>query len=239
MSCEAQAQIVDRFIRFGSALDLPSLLVKMTPNSVDATATAEDDPVEVWDDLSGNNYDATETTNEPQLHLVSGERQVDFVTANDDFLSIAHANVDLTPGTDEFTIVVKLGDETPNASNYQCLFCKAQLNFFTSAQYAAYTSGGLTNYWIGGDRHTLSSNDWVAEDIIFMVVRTDGADIYINNVKVLDNVSVGTDTTSNDLILGATYQGATANLDVPLSYYLMYTDDLTTDQLTAIYNEIN
>lgn len=218
----------------GSPIDLASLYIKLTPESIDASAVSEDDPIGEWTDLA-NGYDATSATNQPQLHIEGGERQVDFVKANTDFLSIPHANTNFIPGTDTFTIIVKIAD----FRDQRYPFMKGQINIASSGQYGMELYSTYAYFVIGGTRHYYDTTYVADEDIYFMVVRDDGMDVYKNNAKILDNVSVGTNTTTNDLILGASYLGATQNFDGALSYFLMYNDELTPSELTDIYNYID
>lgn len=231
--------IVDAYTPFGTTpsstpLDLPSLHIKLTPESIDASAVSEDDAIAEWTDLA-NGYDATSATNQPQLHIESGQRQVDFVKANADFLSIPHANTNFIPGTDEFTIIIKIADF--RGERYP--FMKGQINIASSGQYGMELYSTYAYFVIGGTRHYYDATYVADDDIFAMVIRTTGMDVYQNNVKILDNVSVGTNTTTNDLILGASYLGATQNFDGIVSYYLMYNAELTPTELTDIYNYID
>lgn len=231
--------IVDAYTPFGSTptgtpLDLPSLYIKLVPESIDAAAVSEDDPISEWTDLA-NGYDATSATNQPQLHIEGGQRQVDFVKANGDFLSIPHANTNFIPGTDAFTIIVKVAD----FRDQRHIFMKGQINISASGQYGIEAYSTYAYFVIGGTRHYYDSTYITDGDIIAMVIRTDGMDVYINNTKVLDDVSVGTTTTTNNLMLGSSYQGATNNFDGIVSYFLMYDAELTPTELTDIYNYID
>ena len=219
-------------------LDLPSLLVELNPDSIDATAVTEDDAITEWVDVK-NGFDATETTTPPQLHIEGVERQVEFVSANLDFLSIPSTNVNFVPQTDEFTIILKNSHSIDAATVSQGLVMKAQLNLSASCQYGIYTVSGTLRANVGGVDIYNNTLDPVAEEILALVVRTSGADFYRNNVKVADNIAIGTATTTNDLIIGSRYTGASWNLNGSLSHVSIYNAELTPTELTNIYNEIN
>jgi hypothetical protein len=220
-----------------SAIDLPSLVVKLTPNGVDATATVNGNDVDVWNDESGNGLHATNTgTNSPELLIEGGERHVRF--DGTDFLTFGQpAALNFVGGTDEFTIIVKLGATVTNGN--QVLVAKAQINMTTTGQYAIHLQSNLRRYHVGGNI-SYGGTDWAADDIITMVARTTGKDAYVNNVS--DGVSddpVGTATVTNDVLIGARYDGTSYPLNGTLAYVLIYNAELTPTELTAIYNEIN
>ena len=139
-------------------------------------------------------------------------------------MSIADANVDFVPGTDEFTIIIKVEDFRGNGH----VFSKGQINMASSGQYVFRYFTSYVEFYIGGTYHYYDSTSFVDGDIIAMVVRTDGMDVYQNNTKIINNGSVGTNTTTNDLILGASFEGATNPWGGSMSYFLMYNAELTT-----------
>lgn len=217
-------------------IDLPSLIVKLTPESIDPLAVNEGDPIGVWIDLK-NGYNATSAgVSRPTLHLQGGKKQVRFTSTNGSFLTFGDISaLNLIPQTDEYTIIIKIG-ETITTGVVQDLLSKRQLAATTyqirignSASAASVSFGnGVT----GGGPH------WISQQVISTVVRTDGYDLYRDNFKNVNNNAVGSSTTTNNMIIGSAYQGASSNLNGDLTHLLIYSEALTEQQLTDIYNHL-
>ncbi|WP_394749475.1 hypothetical protein [Spongiimicrobium salis] len=221
---------------FRSALDLPSLIVKQTPETIDPTAVNEGDVVSVWNDSqSGFNATAT-TTTRGTLHIENGERQILF-DGVDDFYTYGNVpQLDFTPGTDEFTIVLKIGHAVNTTKNQQ-LISKAQLNTTTSGQYSISLVSSIQRYYAGGQQ-SIESAVFAPGDVIIMIVRTTGMDVYRNDVQIVTNGAVGTVTTSNNVLLGSRFDGTTHNFEGSLSHVAIFNAATTAQEASAIYNEI-
>ncbi|WP_394749528.1 hypothetical protein [Spongiimicrobium salis] len=221
---------------FQSALDLPSLVVKQTPETIDPTAVNEGDVVSVWND-SQSGFNATAaTTTRGTLHIENGERQILF-DGVDDFYTYGNVpQLDFTPGTDEFTIVLKIGHAVSQTKTQQ-LIAKAQLNSTSSGQYSISLISSTQRYYAGG-LQSIESTAFAAGDVIVMVVRTTGMDVYRNDVLIVDNEPVGTATTSNDLLLGARFDGSSHNYEGSFSHIAIFNDAISRSEITEIFNEI-
>ena len=209
---------------------------RFSPLSIDPSASSQDDAVTVWNNLNTSgvgNMAMTDTT----LHIESGERQVNF-TGGNKFGTILNANFNPVPGTDEFSIMFKIGHQGSPAGQSQQIIGKSQLNMVTSGQFALFQQSGSARFDIGGTSH-IQGTEWVAGDTCVMTVRTDGMDVYKNNVKILDNVAVGTVSTTEDTRIGGRYQGAHFNYTGTLSHVYLKTSAVDAAEATAVHNWMN
>lgn len=202
------------------------------PTSIGAGTEAEDDALTVWNNINTSGI-SDMTLSGVILHVESGQRQVDF--DGDGFGSIPDADVDYVPGTDAFTIAGRIGYDGMGSGTSECVFAKAQLNMSTTSQYALWQQSSIRRINVGGTQQT-NGTIFNAGDIFVLTVRTTGADLYINNTKVLDNVAIGTVTTTNDLIIGARNDGSSFETSASLSHFYIKNQAIDATEATALYD---
>lgn len=89
-------------------LDIGNIVAWWDRDGIDSSATLDADPVDTWTDAIGGRVLNKVTGTQPELEVSGGKRAVRFDNTNG--LRIAEwAGADFVPGTNAFSIVVKLG----------------------------------------------------------------------------------------------------------------------------------
>lgn len=169
-----------------------SPLVFYSPTSIDSSATLDGDPVTIWEDISGNNLDAT-SVGSITLN-VSSNRQVEFNGSS--YFDIPNdASLNLVGGTDEFTLVLREGDVQSLSSGY--LIGKASTGPFTVQYGIAYGGDILNGIYVGNTLSGFTNLPSGPNRLIIAVVTTTTVNVWINGIKVLTDGPVGTSVTNS------------------------------------------
>jgi len=223
---------------------LDSLVAYFDSNAsnTDGAAVSNGDEVSTWVNRytgAGTAGDATSVSgNRPQLKISGGDRLIDFTAANVDYLTVAKANVDFVGGTDEFTIIIEVGDEDIDTSVSQHMMAIAGFAPTTNHQYAIYVTGGGLRFNVGGGDITYTIATLTAGSIIELVVNTSTFEGYVNGTQVGTTTAVGTNTWTSDLKISGRNDGTSLPLDVSLRTVLIYNAELTPAERSEIRNFI-
>ncbi|BFP40460.1 hypothetical protein FGF1_13050 [Flavobacteriaceae bacterium GF1] len=228
----------DSFTLVTDPTDSPNYVGRFDPTSIDAIATVEDDPVTVWNNLNTSGV-GNIAFNNSILHIEGGQRQVDLSGTAGSFGTIPNANVNYVPGTDEWTIAGRIGYDGAAAGVQQVIIGKIQLNFSASGQYAVYQQSGLLRGIIGGTTTFGPSADWSTGDTFVLTVRTTGFDLYRNDVLIITNGTLGVNTTTNDLIIGARFDGQSNNFSGSFSHIYIKNQAIDSTEASTLHNHMN
>lgn len=207
-----------------------SPVIYLNNTTIDATATGEGDPVTEWTDLSGNGYDANSVVN-PELHLEGSDRQVTF-NGSDDWMTITNdTDFDFTPGTDEFTIIFRLGE---NAASAGYAFGKANAST-GSREYVLVLSSSETRYYIGGTQAAASGYP-PANALLIAVIDTGGISVWQDGSLIINDATIGTGTTTGgtDLNIGTRSDGSGTIWNGDLDLFAVIPTAISTGERTAI-----
>ena len=184
-----------------SILDTSPVLYMPTSNIQSATNT-DGEPIISWDDVTGN-ADVV-VVNSPVFFNGAGS-QVQWVTnARFDVEDIAA--LDFTPGTDEFTIIVREGDDLSGTNRY--LLSKAD-DTGTGRQYAIFKgSGDVVQYVVGGLAGPSFGLPPFNNRLHILVVKTTGMDAWVDGLQKYFSQSIGTNTATNQVNVGARTNGS-------------------------------
>ncbi len=219
------------------SFDISGLVFRMDETSVDATATVEANDTDIWTDLINGNNATNTGTDSPELHITSGSvRQVTFDGSND-FLRVGSpAVLDFAPTTDEFTIVVKLGENISASGGY--FLCKSDNSSTASSnrQYGLGYDNGDIFCFVGGtdSRGTKTAS---SGELVIMTVSTTALNVWSNTTQVITDASIGNNTTTGNLIIGARTDGSGAHFNGDLQAVLMYDRVITAQEITDMQNQ--
>ena len=177
----------------------PTWIIVMDSTSLDPTATVDTDPLNSWDDLSGNGNDFTQTsTNRPELDIVGGEKEVNFDDAAAQYFDAPNNSLgELVLGTDEATFIVKEGNITASLGAF---FSKSVAG--SERNYIMYRSNNVDNTYIniGGSIASYGAGagvpTGVTDRVWVLTVSTSVYNLYVDGVQVATDVSF--DTTYDD-----------------------------------------
>ncbi|MEO0573040.1 MAG: fibronectin type III domain-containing protein, partial [Bacteroidota bacterium] len=177
-----------------------------SPASIDPSVTTEGNSVTVWNDEI-NAYNGTSAGGAaPTLNISpGGQRQVRF-NGTDSWFNVGQiAAMNFQGGTDEFTIVVQLGENPGTQGSW---FTKAGASS-GSRQYTLYnpSTGDDVQYLVGGTGVSVDNN-LSGGDLIILEVTTTDATLSINGVDVITGGAIGTATESQDINIGARTNGS-------------------------------
>lgn len=200
------------------------------------SATSENDPINTWvDSVNGNDL---VTTSAPTLHIgSSGKKQVRFDGISQFLWASSNTIYDFTPQTDEFSIVVKLGDTViDNAS----AFIGKGNDASGGRQYELVGRADRVKTTVGG----IATTDFTSEipqgnDLIIMTVSTTTVTVDWNGTTYISG-SIGTGTNSNKFTLaarGIATPSSFVNCDV--EFVAIYDKVLSTLEKTNIVTEYN
>ena len=238
-----QGQIViDSYTSFpvqggGTSLNVPGLISLWDTTSIDATATAEGDDVDLWTDTEGSN-NATQTgTTSPELHIgtTGGSRQVTF--DGTDWLNLGKpSNLNFIPQTDEFSIVARLGDNIPTQGY---IISKADATSSLRQWGIYHNSTSNMGTFIGGQDTVSSTFFPQGNDLYILTVSTANQTLRANGNVIIDNVALtGTATSDVDINIGGRSNGGYL-LNGDLEFIAVYNKVLSASEITAIETEFN
>jgi len=229
----------DRLNRFSAGGGIPTdYLVKMDSTSIDATATAQGNDVDIWEDLSTNGFDATQTgTPSPELDLNGSTRQVYFDQT--DYLTfgatVSANELDFVPGTDEFTFVIRLGDLNPEAAS-GWIISKAGATA-SARQYGFLWVSGAPFFvmYAGGDEFEGTGGSLAANDLIFYTMSTSTVSIQVNGTVEESEAFTGTTTNSDEVLIGSR-TGPSTEYGGNFDLLYIYDRVLTAGEITEFRN---
>lgn len=206
------------------------------PTSIDATADVDNDAITVWNDLSGNNLNATVGAGTVTMNQ-GANRQVELGSGA--WLDIpSNAALDFTAGTDEFTVVCRLGDVDWSGNGY--IFSRAPN---TSANLIGLgVTGGLLRYIYNGQTAFVDTGvNLQPNDLIVCVVKTTGLTIYCNGSVIVSETTggnAGANGSTQSWNIGARTDGTyTPSVASTLDIFAIIPSALTTTQRQAIEAE--
>lgn len=177
------------------AIEVLNPIMYLDGGSIDATATTEGDPISTWDDKTANNLDVTQTgTARPVLHIATGGGRQARFDGTDDWLDETTNNslLNLLPGTDEFTIVVREGDTKPTTGYYVSKATTSAGN----RQYGIFTTAvdRIQTYVGGVQENEPIANTATTNRLFIVTVSTTLVNLWVDGVIEILDGSIGTNT---------------------------------------------
>ncbi|WP_422858765.1 hypothetical protein ACOKFD_15600 [Flagellimonas sp. S174] len=172
----------------------------------------------------------------------NGDPEFDF-TASGAFINLGRpTELDYTPGTDEFTLMVVLGENAGTQGYYIAKLAPS------NAQYGFYGHTGVgsddyfTNVGDIGFDHDNTDSTFPEDEVVFLRVTTTAQELYVDG-SLISSTTVGTNTENVDVLLGAR-RGTSSNTltgflgDFTTKVYGFWGKALTPTEMTNISNEI-
>jgi hypothetical protein len=228
--------IVLPLLTWGQIQAIPSVILSEDAGPVDPTdnanyvgrfappglAGADDASVSTWTNANGSGL-GDMTLSNTIIEVSGGVNTADFAAANANGV-IADSDWDPVPGTDAFTVALRVGRAPATTNDSQALFSKAGFSFGSNGQFLIFrNSSNDLEVWVGGTEVYDSGSGLSAGDRIIVTCRTTGADVYFNGTKVADDISFGTVTNTFDTYIGAGYLGTNYDSDITISHVYIRT----------------
>lgn len=217
---EAQSNKVEWFLEIsrqqanvvtGDAIEVLNPLFYYNPSTIDVDAISDGDALSganVWTDASGNGYDLTIGTGTFELNIQTGVgRQVRWTSSA--YLDVPSASeLDLVPGTDEFTIVYRIGEGiNPTGSGYPLAKAPSSTSLRTGPFFSAAQT--YSGFFVGGSTSSFSDSSAPANHLLIAVISTTSLDVWIDGVQVITGGTVGTgDPTGQSWNIGGRTDGS-------------------------------
>lgn len=170
-----------------------SALFYYAPESIDSDASTDGTSLSganVWEDLSGNGFHCTIGGGTFVLNIGSTGRQVQWTSSA--YLDIpSDASLNLVPGTDEFTIVFRIGDGVnPGGSGYAVGKAPADTGLRTGAWFSG--AGAWGGMYVGGTNTAPSPTTVAANALNIITVSTSAMNWWIDGTQIVTGGTVGT-----------------------------------------------
>lgn len=219
----------------------PTWIIVMDSTSLDPTATVDTDPLNSWNDLSGNGNDFTQTsTNRPELDIVGGEKEVNFDDAAAQYFDAPNNSLgEVVLGTDEVTFIWKEGNINASLGAF---FSKAVATS-SERNYAIYRSNNPDNTYvnIGGTATAYTSADGVplgvTDRVWVLTISTTVYNLYVDGVQVATDVTLDTtygDHSSQSMNIGARTDGG-FTLNGNMQFFGMAEGVATSGEIAQIF----
>lgn len=243
----------DSLTNITSPLDLDSLFYWFAADQgvTDSLggAIATDEGVGTWADLSGNNYNVTQTTNgaRPVYKATGGpgsKPTIQFDGSNDFLASAAH-----WWGSDDITAFFVLSFASATTTPGEVVFCKDTLTRRQFTFYSAGAAGYRVSFWTSANGSAVQVDNFAAKTTGFKTYSyTVQSAINVSSLR-LDAVAQGYGDTNqtqsgvfnsalNQAFVGAGYNGAN-NLKGSISEIIVYSRALSATERAAIENYLN
>jgi hypothetical protein len=180
-----------------------------SPSSIDADAVSDGDAItgaNAWTDASGNGHDLTIGSGTFELNVQAGVgRQVRW-TSPGYFDVPDDPSLDVVPGTDEFTMIFRVGETlNPDGSGYA--IAKAPASNRTGVYFDA--PGSFADVLVGGTGTAATPDTFSANSLVIVVVGTTTFDMWVDGTQVVTGGTVGTgDPTGQSWNIGGRTDGS-------------------------------
>ncbi|WP_299519814.1 hypothetical protein [Winogradskyella sp.] len=207
-----------------------------TSDSIDSSAINDGDNVSIWEDtIGGNNF--MNTNGQPTLHIgTNGNRMVEF-DGVDDLMQLANGSLlSYTGQTDEWSIVMKIGDIIDN--NGIGILTKSSTGSAFTFQYEMSVQDDRTAWRAGGQGGTDFNFGGLGNDLLIMTVSTTTISPYVNG-NVLSAYSVGNHVNTIPLTLGGRAGSSQDYKNCQIEFVAIFDKVLSTSEMNAINTEFN
>ncbi len=220
-----------------SSLYVSGLVSLYDSSSIDVTATIEGDPVGTWTDLISDNNATQSGTSKPVLHLDGGIRQVRFNGATS-WLDIGTpANLDFAPGTDEFSVVIKLGGGSATGGY---ILSKAPATPSLRQYGFVVQDENDLSVVIGGTTYGSIAFTYASNSLLIYTISTTAVNLRGDGVALLTGAAIGTATTTANVNIGTrTNEDGGNNFNGDLEFIAIYNKVLSAEEISAIEAEFN
>lgn len=235
-----QAQIVDRFTRFGDSdpiLGIGDVVASWREEAWSGTGAAG-----TWTDSSGNGHDIPVASGSPTVQSASTWQVYYDGTDDSHALATDDPDFDFVPGTDSWTIAIKLGNTAPTRAFVNTggfLVNKGTFNGGSEYQYSiAYANTNQFYIFAGGDLSNFSYNP-VAEDEIIVVFTASDVSLYVNGSQVGTTTAYsGTFTTPQTFSIAARNSGTNWESEVYIRDVIVFSKALNASERTTVFDNI-
>lgn len=195
-----------------------------------------------WTDNSGNGNNLTVVGGAPQVQSASVYQVYYDGTDDHHALSTDVANLDFLPGTDSFTIAVKLGNTAPTAGVVNSgghLVNKGTFNGITEYQYGiSYWNTNQFYVTCGGD-NTIFSYNPIAEDEIVVVFTASDVSLYVNGSQIGTTTAfTGTFQTTQPVSIASRNGGGNQDSEVYIRDIIIFSKALDASERTTVFDNL-
>lgn len=214
--------------------NLSGILAGFNEETIVSANLTEGTAITEWSDVTSN-FDATGGTS-PEVHVGTAGATTHVTFNGTDYLVISGSEgstLDFTPGTDEFTVIVRIGDVHPTSFSY----------FMAKG-----ATGGVRQWAIGdqdgnnaqtslGNTVTQSSNvAFSGNDLYIWTVSTTTSVLRKDGVEISNYSIPSTTTNTNDVSIGGAQDGTTL-MTGDLDFIYIYNRVLTGGEISTIETE--
>lgn len=195
-----------------------------------------------WTDSSGNGHDIPVSSGSPTVQSASVYQVYYDGTDDGHALTTDDIDFDFVPGTDSWTIAIKLGNTAPTSAAVNSggfLVNKGTFNGGSEYQYSiAYANTNQFYIYCGGDLSLFSYNP-VAEDEIIVVFTPSDVSLYVNGSQVGTTTAfTGTYTTTETFSIAARNSGTSQESEIYLRDVIVFSKALSAGERTTVFDNI-